>query len=748
MNSKSLMYLKAELVTYLTQLEPRARAIKLAIAIERQRIREKALAGENHGPASTQAGGKELDSDASNDLSSPSLVTAPPARGTQASEEVVESMSNKDFVAAVKTNEAIIETKAKLFISKGLSVDYPMHQDADSSWGPRCTLLHLAAEYGYTSAVEFLLEHGANINAENSNESTPLELAVRENHIETVRELLASGASIDDPHNEHYYMHNARSKEVVSLLLRNGIKIDAKDTHGRTPLHWAVKSARESIVHIFIDKGADVNATDSEGKTALHFAAKDGMLNIVQILIAAGANVNASDIDGRTPLTRAIEKGDEDVIKCLLECGADVKASDSTSPVITATEVGELYILEILIARGANLDAQDGSGKTALYLAAEANRISFVALLLEKGANSEFSDSEGRTPLYIAQKNHYDGISSLLLRHGAKIIDRRPTPPDGPDNPTRFFRLTDNQVSVMTACGRISLDGDDDSIKDAETSKPSHGNGEASTSEPVTKPDLLQVNQTYTFISSGRCLAVMHYGAQTGNTRLIKALLKGGATVDLQEEESGQKFTPLQIAAMNGRVESLKVFIKAKYSVNATSKDGWTPLHLAAQNGHLEAVKILIGARAKINVLTNTKRTPLHQAAQNGHVEVVDKLIKKRAVINAAEESGWIALHLAANFGHPNIVEMLLNAGANLNACSRTKRTALHQAAEKGNLNVVELLVRKGASIDAQDDQGMTPAALAEHNGHREVCEFLHNVAFAAPTSTATKAPERRCVMQ
>lgn len=75
-------------------------------------------------------------------------------------------------------------------------------------------------------------------------------------------------------------------------------------------------------------KNIDINTRDSSDRTALHLATVNGNLKIIRILIEAGANVNAQDGDGKTPIIKAIECNHEDLVQFFLCVGADPEIAD------------------------------------------------------------------------------------------------------------------------------------------------------------------------------------------------------------------------------------------------------------------------------------------------------------------------------------------------------------------------------------------------------------------------------------
>ncbi|RYP77373.1 hypothetical protein DL771_001168 [Monosporascus sp. 5C6A] len=144
------------------------------------------------------------------------------------------------------------------------------------------------------------------------------------------------------------------------------------------------------------DKGAAVEARYKEySQTPLCWAAENGREAVVQLLLDKGANIEAKDNDGRTPLSWAVEKGHEAVIKLLLD-------------------------------KGANIEAKDNDGRTPLSWAAFRGHEAVVKVLLTTGnVDADSKDNSRQTPLWWAAENGHEAIDKLLLTTGNGDADLR-----------------------------------------------------------------------------------------------------------------------------------------------------------------------------------------------------------------------------------------------------------------------------------------------------------------------------------
>jgi ankyrin repeat protein len=179
------------------------------------------------------------------------------------------------------------------------------HADAKSSDKDFCrTALHYASQHGEVAIARVLLTNGADANARDSDNETPL--------------------------------HWATNDGVVRVLLEYGSDPNARNTADRTPLHAVMMgleldSAAEAA-RVLLEKGVEADARDSKNQTPLHVASERGRLDGVRLLLQQGADVHARDDEGRTPFRLASEPESastfssgkhQDVMQLLLEHGAE-----------------------------------------------------------------------------------------------------------------------------------------------------------------------------------------------------------------------------------------------------------------------------------------------------------------------------------------------------------------------------------------------------------------------------------------
>ncbi|KAI9437175.1 hypothetical protein H4582DRAFT_332520 [Lactarius indigo] len=269
-----------------------------------------------------------------------------------------------------------------------------------------------------------------------------------------------------------------------------------------------------------------------------------------------------------------------------------------------------------------------------------------------------------------------------------------------------------------------------------------------------------------------RSCTLLHAASKDGLTDVAQWLLSVGADADVQDDDGS---TPLHFAAVNGRLEIVRILLGHGVDVSvATTRGNHTPLHEASRRGHVDVVRLLIqhGADANtdlqklfllasssgsaetvlffmklggdVHARDRSHKTPLHFASSSwsSNVDVVQTLIDHGADVNAWDRSHQTPLHLALESSSSSssslwlawkvgVVLTLIQNGADVNARNQGQSTPLHLCLNKRptfetpDAKCLHVLLENGADVDAVDDKGRTPYQLALSEGYGEMAQLL-----------------------
>jgi ankyrin repeat protein len=232
-----------------------------------------------------------------------------------------------------------------------------------------------------------------------------------------------------------YSMQSNNKTEGISLLSgASRTYLSSLDggfiTAGWTILHAAARRGSLSDVDAALSAGVDPNVrTPEEGYTPLYVAACFGFLEISRLLLRNGAKINARTTGGSTALREASIGGATEVVKLLLNHGADTEfgtEGNNDTPLLTAAARSHLPVVIVLLEAGANINAQQNRGWSALYYSLLEKNEEMAALVLEYSPNIELSTISGVRPLQLAAMNGLNKTLRGLLDKGAEV--------DGKDN--------------------------------------------------------------------------------------------------------------------------------------------------------------------------------------------------------------------------------------------------------------------------------------------------------------------------
>ena len=353
--------------------------------------------------------------------------------------------------------------------------------EAADTTAAKDTRLVEAIKSGNSAAAQALLLKRVNPNTPESDGTTPLHWATRNNDLTLMERLIRAGAN---PKAANRFgvtpiqlaCQNG-SAAAVSRLLKSGVSPNATGEYGETALMTCARTGVVPAAKVLIEAGASVDAIESwRGQTALMWAAAEGHADMVKALIAAGADKDARSTivtwerqrtqeprdkwlppGGLTPLLLAARQGRVDAARALLDAGADVNLVDPDrhTPLILALINGHVDVATLLIERGADVQMADKVGQTALWAAVDlhtvpmsnrpaprefdekATSLEVIKMLLARGASVDAALRQqvpyrtkldrggdgalgnGTTPLLRAAKAADTAVIKLLLEKGA-----------------------------------------------------------------------------------------------------------------------------------------------------------------------------------------------------------------------------------------------------------------------------------------------------------------------------------------
>lgn len=459
-----------------------------------------------------------------------------------------------------------------------------------------------------------------------------------------------------------------------------------------TLLCWALRNKRPEIAKLIlqspkvaIDKRGsflDPISQDVWERTPLILAAHMGQTEMVDLLLKKGADINARDRINNSPLSR----GDTALIRA-----ARRDHPDTVKVLFTHPQKPDVHI-------------PDRDGKTAFWWAVENEDLELVKFLHSYGSKVNQPDNTGSSVLTTTVFHKKYDILDFLVAKGADI------------NLVNYTGVTPMMTAVLSNKKDpvVVLNY----LKKYITLKP--------------KLDLQQVKN-----NNGGYTA-LHLAARFGFVEAIQLLLDNGANINLLSLASGG--TPLHIAAASKNYEAAKVLIQRGAKLEIQEGGGTTPLIAAVIMSDPEMVKILVESGAVINTRssTNVLITPLVFAATNidpfkhkDYITIINYLLDQNADINFQSGNGRTALMAASGSSdYKQAFEkatLLVKRGAKLDMVNDKGETALMLAAGVGNEKVVKLLIDKGTDINLKNGAGESVMSYANRSGNKSIITLLES---------------------
>jgi uncharacterized protein len=460
-------------------------------------------------------------------------------------------------------------------------------------------------------------------------------------------------------------------------LVKNKADVNATESDGTTPLHYAVYHDDVALVESLLKAGAKPSVANKYGSTPLLEAAVRGDPVVIEKLLKAGADANQGNADGQTALLIVSRTSNLSVAKLLIGHGANVNVTErwhDQTPLMWAAAEKQPTMVKLLLDRGAKVDARsrlnnwtrmvtaepraqmrDVGGFTPLLYAAREGCLECVQLLLAGHADINLPDPEGVTPLIMALTNFHFDVGAYMVSKKAN-------------------------VNTWDWWGRTPL------WATVDLNTIPHGG----------RPDRPSLDDTT-------------------SVKMIEILLDAGANPNVQLK----LFPPYRAVGPDRGADMMLTM-------------GSTPLLRAAKAADVAAIRLLLAHGANPNLPNIQGVTPVMAAAGLGSNEIdtrgrfktqpdqvasIDLLVKAGADINAHDNRGQTALHGAALFGYDDVIKDLVAHNADVNAKDQKGMTPLDSAMGRAGGHG-----RGGVSIEVHD---ATAALIKQYQSDATVARQL-----------------------
>lgn len=385
-----------------------------------------------------------------------------------------------------------------------------------------------------------------------------------------------------------------------------------------------------------------------------------------------GLSASTLRLPAEAPVADAVMRGDIAAAKALLKQGADVNAAqaDGMTALHWAASRGDAELARTLAFAGARVDAITRNGNyTPLHLAARGGRADAVKALLESGANvNAATSSGGATALHFASSFGDSATVGLLLDKGAPVDTREKAYQQTPlmwasaANRTAAMRVLLKRGADIEATSKVEdIPAQERALRAELTARsrrvaalkaaeqgPAAGGATAGAGPQGARPAAPAVPATgapataSSAASPAAPAARRDSSARPARAAGAAATASAAAPAAATAAAAPGDTTRRAATGFNNRGPS--------YGELIGNKGGLTPLLFAVREGHADATRVLLDAGAKINhVSAGDKSSPLLMASMNGHFDLAKSLLEKGADVKLASDAGATPLYVTIN---------------------------------------------------------------------------------------------------
>ena len=484
---------------------------------------------------------------------------------------------------------------------------------------------------------------------------------------------------------------------------------------------WTLLSNGDEKAKGFFLGEVDVHAKDSRGRTPLHYAAEQNDAGLTAFFIALGADVNARDNSKQTPLGICVEKKSDKAARVIANAGADIHlgAYNGISPAVMTVTRKNNILEEIL--NPASLASTDAGGRTVLHIACDTGNVDAVKIILEA-----IDSAEGAGKVPVAAGNRNNPIDKRDFA-GKNPLDLAYDHPDSIKHIETAEQLilseavSDNPIHYYLA---PAVRNANYNLRRNDGLAPLHfaaGEGyEGLISFLIEKNANINI-QT----QSGS--TPLHEAVRSGNINAVRLILKGGADINAQDAKGN---SPLHIAVPpKNHTEMIRLLLSNGAKANLRDEHGDSPLHvLVILNRSPDTVRALFSGGAANNVdasIRNIKgQTPLYIAVQEQRTALIPLLLSAGSDVFAADNSGVTPFNITMHAKGPVLDAIITDA--TVQQKDSAGNTMLHAAIRNSSdTAIIAKIIDKNANVNARNRDGDTPLHIAVRTNQKETGEYI-----------------------
>ena len=506
----------------------------------------------------------------------------------------------------------------------------------------QATLLHHIAAINKTRAMQHLIETGINLNTVDNDGNTALHVATIKQHPEAISLLLQSGIRDEILNHDQYAgLHIAarlNNTDVMTAYLEHSrVNLTVEGYRKRTPLHIMAEHDSLEVFEIFcnaiLTKFTFGDAfdllfcpSDESGLIPVHLAAREGAHRVLHSIIvnaqlhgiSSGDILGLLDEENYTPLHSAIDRGHLDLVCILLKHGANpaIEKGSQLPPFLLACCLGRQKMIELILANGEPYNiiyCRDSHGQTCLHHCVQnINSILSLTSLLDRGADINAIDNKGQTAIMTSIIiGNIEGVSTLMAR-GADV-----TIADNHGNNVVHHAVNHKREIILELLLQVPQASGLATSSNNSNQSPVHL--AFSKNFNTMAHALLELTKSQaTAYQDSDGNGYLHLAALGGDCSAICYLLNISGCVTVINCTNKQGYTPLHFAASGGHLKCTEILLTSGAMVHK-SHCGSTPFMEACYYGHKEVAQLIFETHPFQLKWTNRNgENALHMAAKSG----------------------------------------------------------------------------------------------------------------------------------